>query len=130
MSRDSYESYLQVAVDDLEDAVRRCFESAEADRVRVYQAAVQAEPPGQSSGPEMAVPVQQMLEPVGAWTPLFCPCGRRRHGRRHSRSTCSLVAREYGIPAVVGTGNATQLLHTGQLVMVDGSAGTVETHDD
>jgi pyruvate,water dikinase len=37
----------------------------------------------------------------------------------------SLVAREYGIPAVVGTGNATSCLHTGQIVTVDGNAGTV-----
>jgi pyruvate,water dikinase len=38
----------------------------------------------------------------------------------------SLVAREYGIPAVVATGNATTRLSDGQLVMVDGSAGFVE----
>ncbi|YCQ26833.1 PEP-utilizing enzyme [Arthrobacter sp. Z4-13] len=42
----------------------------------------------------------------------------------------SLVALEYGIPAVVGTGTAAQVLHTGQLVTVDGNAGTVETHED
>ena len=41
----------------------------------------------------------------------------------------SLVAREYGIPAVVGTGDATRRLHEGQLVRVDGSAGTVEVLD-
>lgn len=38
----------------------------------------------------------------------------------------SLVAREYGIPAVVGIGDATRRLRTGQFVRVDGSAGTVE----
>ena len=37
----------------------------------------------------------------------------------------SLIAREYGIPAVVGTGDATRRLRTGQLVTVDGGAGTV-----
>lgn len=37
----------------------------------------------------------------------------------------SLVAREYGIPVVVGTGAATLRLHHGQAVTVDG-AGTVE----
>ena len=37
----------------------------------------------------------------------------------------SLVAREYGIPAVVGTGAATDRLHTGQRVTEDGNAGTV-----
>ena len=38
----------------------------------------------------------------------------------------SLVAREYGIPAVVGTGDATLRLRAGQGVTVDGGAGTVE----
>ena len=41
----------------------------------------------------------------------------------------SLVAREYAIPAVVGTGDATTRLHPGQLVTVDGAAGTVTPHD-
>jgi pyruvate,water dikinase len=36
-----------------------------------------------------------------------------------------IVMRELGIPAVVGCGNATTLLRTGDRVMVDGSAGTV-----
>jgi phosphohistidine swiveling domain-containing protein len=35
------------------------------------------------------------------------------------------VAREYGIPAVVGVDEATQKLHTGQRVRVDGSSGRV-----
>ncbi len=37
----------------------------------------------------------------------------------------SLVAREFGIPAVVGMGDATRRLRTGQLVTVDGNFGTV-----
>ena len=37
----------------------------------------------------------------------------------------SIVAREYGIPAVLGLGNVTQLVKNGQKVRVDGSAGTV-----
>jgi rifampicin phosphotransferase len=36
------------------------------------------------------------------------------------------VARELGIPAVVGCGNATMRLHSGDRVRVDGSNGTVE----
>ena len=39
------------------------------------------------------------------------------------------MAREYGIPAVVGTDDATLRLNPGQLVTVDGSAGTVTLHD-
>jgi len=37
----------------------------------------------------------------------------------------SLIAREYGIPAVVGAGDATARLRDGMVVTVDGGAGTV-----
>ncbi|HEY1001578.1 MAG TPA: PEP/pyruvate-binding domain-containing protein [Streptosporangiaceae bacterium] len=41
-------------------------------------------------------------------------------------SHAAIVARELGIPAVVGCGNATMRLHSGDRVRVDGSHGTVE----
>ncbi len=41
-------------------------------------------------------------------------------------SHSAIVAREYGIPAVVGCGQATRLLRDGMLVTVDGSTGNVE----
>ena len=41
-------------------------------------------------------------------------------------SHSSIVAREYGIPAVVGCGNATMRLKTGDRVRVDGGRGVVE----
>ena len=41
-------------------------------------------------------------------------------------SHAALVAREYGIPAVVGTGNATELIRDGARVRVDGASGTVQ----
>lgn len=40
-------------------------------------------------------------------------------------SHAAIVAREFGIPAVVGCGNATTVLKTGDVVTVDGSQGTV-----
>ena len=40
-------------------------------------------------------------------------------------SHAAIVAREFGIPAVVGCGNATSVLKTGDIVEVDGAAGTV-----
>jgi pyruvate,water dikinase len=40
------------------------------------------------------------------------------------------VAREYGIPAVLGTGVATQRLTSGQRIRVDGDAGTVTIERD
>ncbi|HET8877843.1 MAG TPA: PEP-utilizing enzyme, partial [Arthrobacter sp.] len=42
----------------------------------------------------------------------------------------AVVAREYGIPAVVGVPDATTALRTGQLVTVDGAAGTVRAVPD
>jgi pyruvate,water dikinase len=41
----------------------------------------------------------------------------------------AIIAREHGIPAVVGTGNATDVLTDGQRVTVDGSRGLVELTD-
>jgi phosphoenolpyruvate synthase/pyruvate phosphate dikinase len=41
-------------------------------------------------------------------------------------SHAAIVARELGIPAVVGCGNATMVLHSGDRVRVDGRHGTVE----
>ena len=41
-------------------------------------------------------------------------------------SHAAVVAREYGIPAVVGTGNATEMIADGARIRIDGAAGTVE----
>ncbi len=65
-----------------------------------------------------------------AWTPLFLSAaglvtevgGMMTHG--------SVVAREYGIPAVVGVHEATTRLVTGQRVRLDGTAGTIVLVDD
>jgi phosphohistidine swiveling domain-containing protein len=59
------------------------------------------------------------------WTPLFATAVAVVSDTGGILSHCAVVAREYGIPAVVGTGNATALLQDGQLIEVDGDAGTV-----
>ena len=41
----------------------------------------------------------------------------------------SVVAREYGVPAIVGVDRATERLQTGQRVRVDGGSGRVELLD-
>jgi rifampicin phosphotransferase len=64
-----------------------------------------------------------------AWTPLFARAAAVVTDGGTLAAHASLVAREYAIPAVVGTGDATQRLHPGQLVTVDGSAGTVTPHN-
>ena len=60
-----------------------------------------------------------------AWTPLFAIASAVVTDIGGPLSHGSIVAREYGIPAVVATGAATRRIHTGQMITVDGSAGTV-----
>jgi pyruvate,water dikinase len=60
------------------------------------------------------------------WTPLFPRAAAVVTDVGAPLSHAAIVARELGIPAVVGTGNATNVLHTGDRVRVDGSRGTVE----
>ena len=65
-----------------------------------------------------------------AWTPLFSQAvglvtdvgGALAHG--------SIVAREYGIPAVMGTGVATERIKSGMMLAVDGDKGTVTLLDE
>jgi pyruvate,water dikinase len=82
-----------------------------------------------------------VLDPVGAylepgeilvapstdpgWTPLFLTAGGLVMEMGGSNSHGAVVAREYGIPAVVGVPEATYKIETGQLITVDGAAGLV-----
>jgi len=59
------------------------------------------------------------------WTPLFATVAGVVTDVGGVTSHCAIVAREYQIPAVVGTSNATSVLRDGQLVEVDGAAGVV-----
>jgi rifampicin phosphotransferase len=68
--------------------------------------------------------VAQVTAP--AWTPLFERAAAVITDGGSVAAHASLVAREYGIPAVVGAGDATGRLQNGQRVTVDGSAGVVE----
>lgn len=60
------------------------------------------------------------------WTPLFLTAGGLVMEMGGAMSHGSVVAREYGIPAVVGVAGATGRIRDGQRVVVDGTAGTVE----
>ena len=60
------------------------------------------------------------------WTPAFgiitaCVCDTGG-----SLTHAAIVSREYGIPCVVGTAIATQVVKTGDWIRVDGRAGTVQ----
>jgi pyruvate,water dikinase len=60
-----------------------------------------------------------------AWTPLFAMAGAVVTDIGGPLSHGSIVAREYGIPAVLGTGSATRIIEFGQLITVDGDTGYV-----
>jgi phosphohistidine swiveling domain-containing protein len=60
-----------------------------------------------------------------AWTPLFAMAAGVVTDIGGPLSHGSIVAREYGIPAVMGTGVATRRIKSGQVITVDGSAGIV-----
>lgn len=60
-----------------------------------------------------------------SWTPLFQRAAAVVVDHGGMMSHAAIVAREYGIPAVMGAGTATTTLRDGQLVTVDGDAGEV-----
>ncbi len=60
------------------------------------------------------------------WTPLFINAGGLIMEIGGTMNHGSVVAREYGIPAVVGVRDATTLLQSGQRVRVDGNRGVIE----
>jgi pyruvate,water dikinase len=94
--------------------------------------------PGRATGPtrvirepedfERFLPGEVLVAQVTApaWTALFGRAAAVVTDGGSLAAHASLVAREYGIPAVVATGDATTRLHDGQVVTVDGSAGVVE----
>lgn len=60
-----------------------------------------------------------------SWTPLFARAAAVVVDSGGVASHAAIVAREYGLPAVMGTGTATTALCPGQLVTVDGNTGRV-----
>ncbi len=94
--------------------------------------------PGRASGPARVIrtpeefnrlqPGDILIAPVTTpvWTLLFARAAAVVTDTGSPLAHASLAAREYGIPAVVGTGNATARLRDGQRVLVDGNTGLVE----
>jgi phosphohistidine swiveling domain-containing protein len=94
--------------------------------------------PGRASGPVRVVrgpeefdefqPGEILVAPLTApaWTPLFTRAAGVVTDVGSAAAHASIIAREYGIPAVVGCGDATARLRTGMRVTVDGTAGNVE----
>lgn len=63
------------------------------------------------------------------WAPIFQKIAAAVSDIGGSMSHAAIVAREYGLPAVVGTGTATQRIKDGQRVRVDGGRGIVTILD-
>jgi phosphohistidine swiveling domain-containing protein len=113
----------------------------------VAEAAAAAEDDGlrgtPASGGVVSAEARVILDPTGArlepgeilvapstdpgWTPLFLTAGGLVMEMGGAMSHGAVVAREYGIPAVVGVPEATERITTGERITVDGSAGTVAT---
>ncbi|WP_344584633.1 PEP/pyruvate-binding domain-containing protein [Nonomuraea roseoviolacea] len=86
-------------------------------------------------------PARVVLDPVGAhlepgeilvcpstdpgWTPLFLTAGGLVMEMGGAMSHGAVVAREYGIPAVVGVADATHRITTGRQLTVNGASGTI-----
>jgi pyruvate,water dikinase len=93
--------------------------------------------PGRATGPVRVIrgaddfdtlqPGEILVAPLTApaWTPLFTKAAAVVTDVGSAASHASIIAREYGIPAVVGCGDATARLRTGMQVTVDGSTGNV-----
>ncbi len=77
---------------------------------------------------ELLQPGEILVAPLTApaWTPLFTRAAAVVTDVGSPAAHASIIAREYGIPAVVGCGDATARLTTGMRVTVDGSTGNVE----
>lgn len=94
--------------------------------------------PGRATGPVRVVRNSSQFEDfeegevlvapltAPAWTELFGRASAVVTDVGSALAHASIIAREYGIPAVVGCGDATSRLKDGQIVTVDGSSGNVE----
>jgi pyruvate,water dikinase len=64
-----------------------------------------------------------------SWAPVFARIGAAVSDIGGIMSHAAIVSREYGLPAVVGTGFGTKRIRTGHRLSVDGAAGTVAIID-
>ena len=78
------------------------------------------------------VPGSILVSPLTtpAWTQLFANAVGLVTDVGSILAHGSIVAREYGIPAVLGVGNGTQRIKHGQTISIDGDAGTIVIHEE
>ncbi len=109
-------------------------QARQADSTRIKGIAAS---PGSYTGPVRVIMSEEQFDKIEAgdvlvcpitspvWSVLFPSVGALVTDTGGILSHPAIISREYGIPAVVATGNATALLKDGQVVTVDGAAGTV-----
>lgn len=120
--------------------VREMFRTGQDGQAQTTQSTLHgiAASPGRYTGPARVIMSESEFGKLHAsdvlvcpttspvWSILFPSIGALITDTGGALSHPAIIAREYRIPAVVATGNATSLLHDGQRVTVDGSNGTVE----
>jgi pyruvate,water dikinase len=79
------------------------------------------------SGEDRVLPGEILVAPFTdpGWTPYFINASAIVMDMGGLLSHGCIIAREYGIPAVVNVGNATKAIRTGQMIQVDGGRGVV-----
>ncbi|MDH3305987.1 MAG: PEP-utilizing enzyme [Acidimicrobiia bacterium] len=112
-------------------------QQAPGDRIEGVAAA-----PGRYRGPARVIrdetefgkirPGDVLVCPITSpvWSVLFPNIGGLVTDTGGILSHAAIIAREYRLPAVVATGNATALLSDGQIITVDGDAGMVDTNEN
>ena len=97
--------------------------------------------PGVAEGPARVITAVDQLDEVQtgeilvcpitapSWAPVFCADRGAVSDIGGIMSHAAIVSREYGLPAVVGTGFGTKRIKTGQLIRVDGDNGVVTILD-
>jgi pyruvate,water dikinase len=110
--------------------------SADSDELRGIAAS-----PGSAEGPARVITAVDQLDEVQPGEILVCPITAPSWAPVFSRikgavsdiggimSHAAIVSREYGLPAVVGTGFGTKRIRNGQLIRVDGNSGAVTLID-
>ena len=98
--------------------------------------------PGVAEGPARVITAVDQLDQVElgeilvcpitapSWAPVFAKIAGAVSDVGGIMSHAAIVSREYGLPAVVGTGFGTRQIETGQRVRVDGNEGTVTVIDE
>lgn len=82
---------------------------------------------GSSKEIDAVGPGEIIVCPITApgWAPVFSRAAAAVTDIGGMMSHAAIICREYGLPAVVGTGHGTRMIKTGQRVRVDGTAGSV-----